>query len=403
MKRLFCILLSLMMLVVFTIPALADFDSSIRESVVVVRPVVNTSEGFIDFGWGTGFFIGNTSENPQYIVTNYHVVENFVEYGSGELIDSSLEARSVIRIYYSSSEYEEAYLVDYNEIKDIALLRLSAPTTQRKALPICEPSENDIGNVIYAVGFPGLSENMFLASTTSWGINDVTVTSGALSRMIVTQGTGTQELQIDCTIRPGNSGGPLVNEKGQVLGINTHSVSMTDNSVEEIHYAVNITELIPMLKLHNVDYTMAGNEISTGLIIGIVCGVVLLALIVIVVVIIVKKKDRKQAVPVIRSLAPQHANMRTVVSDNPVVIGRNDNECTIVYQKDTPGVSGRHCTVTFDKKENCFVLNDLNSTYGTFLQNGQKLTPNIPYKLKSGDSFYIGKRDNMMNVYIERI
>ena len=69
-----------------------------------------------------------------------------------------------------------------------------------------------VGSTIYAVGYPGLAENVFADATTTWGPSDVSVTSGSISRLLTTSGTGQMRLQIDCVIRHGNSGGPLVNE-----------------------------------------------------------------------------------------------------------------------------------------------------------------------------------------------
>ncbi len=46
-------------------------------------------------------------------------------------------------------------------------------------------------------------------------------------------------------------------------------------------------------------------------------------------------------------------------------------------------------------------MTDLSSTYGTYLQNGQKLMPNTPYHIHSGDQFYLGERANMLQVNVE--
>ena len=56
---------------------------------------------------------------------------------------------------------------------------------------------------------------------------------------------------------------------------------------------------------------------------------------------------------------------------SPVQLGRDAAVCRLVYQDGTPGVSSKHCQVCFDQREGVFVVTDLNSTYGTFLSNGQ--------------------------------
>ena len=55
--------------------------------------------------------------------------------------------------------------------------------------------------------------------------------------------------------------------------------------------------------------------------------------------------------------------------------------------------------MSFEQGE--FVLTDLNSTYGTFLSNGQRVAPNSPVKLAPKSSFYLGEADNAVYVDLE--
>ena len=70
-----------------------------------------------------------------------------------------------------------------------------------------------------------------------------------------------------------------------------------------------------------------------------------------------------------------------------------------MYQDGTPGVSSRHCQVHYDERDGVFVVTDLNSTYGTFLANGQRISPNTPVKLPPKSSIYLGEVDN--TIYLE--
>ena len=101
-----------------------------------------------------------------------------------------------------------------------------------------------------------------------------------------------------------------------------------------------------------------------------------------------------------RSLSPQHRGTRVTLGAQPIVLGRGQ-DCTVVYQSNTPGVSGHHCSLSWDSASGEFILTDLSSTYGTFLANGQKLTPNMAYRLRSGDQFYLGERANLLQVSVE--
>ena len=139
-KRLLSLIAALCMLAALvSAPALAAEEnavSNVRNSVAVVNTGFDADGQWFSFGHGTGFFVGTPGEEPQYLITNHHVIDAFTEYGSGELVnletdDISLTGRAKIRVYYDSSTYDEAYLVDSNEIKDIALLKLDQPTEER--------------------------------------------------------------------------------------------------------------------------------------------------------------------------------------------------------------------------------------------------------------------------------
>ena len=334
--------------------------------------------------------MGEAGANPTHLITNYHVISDFVEYGQGELTTvlvngQEMTGRSKIRVYYDSEDYEEAYVVGYDSIKDIALLKLGAPTEKRTSIPVQEPSDTMVGSTVYAVGYPGLAENVFADATTSWGTSDATVTSGTISRLFLTAGTGTSSVQIDCEIKSGNSGGPLVNDSSAAIGVNTYSVSDTDNN--SIKYAISISEVIPLLNQYGVAHTTADSvtsdapaedsaveavapvsepapieePVSGGFpVVPVVIAVVVVAAAVAVVLVLMNSKKKKgQAAPVqqppvphapvkqgyVRFLSPQHRGSRIPVRSQGILLGRSQ-ECAVVYQSRTPGVSGRHASLS---------------------------------------------------------
>lgn len=442
-KRVISAVTAMILVLCLCVPVSADFDPATRESVAVVYTCLDLDGGEYGFGWGSGFFVGEAGANPTYLITNYHVISDFVEYGRGELTTvlvngQEMTGRSKIRVYYDSKDFEEAYIVGFDSIKDIALLKLAAPTEKRTAIPVQEASDAMVGSTVYAVGYPGLAENVFADATTSWGKSDSTVTSGTISRMFMTAGTGTSSIQIDCEIKSGNSGGPLVNDSGAAVGICTYNVSDTDNN--SINYAISISEAITLMNQYGVPYTVAGSaadlaegtsedsaveamaepvpepepETSSFPVVPVVIAVVAAAAVLVVVVVLVSSKKKKgqaaqgqqapaQPTPVrqgyVRSLSPQHRGSRIPVTQG-ILLGRSQ-ECAVVYQSNTPGVSGRHASLSFDEASGDFLLTDLQSTYGTYLQNGQKLTPNMAYRLRSGDQFYLGEAGNLLQVDAE--
>lgn len=473
------------------VSAETDSINSVRESVVVVSCDREFSDIIDDenhtIGTGTGFFVDNEESNVQYLVTNYHVVKYFVEYGRGEWQESAYDedkaqyqyvgedegkgkgkgvplhikngevltvanGKMRLRVFYDSENYDEAYVVDSDEVKDIALLKLDAPTEKRKALTLCSPTEDMVGSTVYAVGYPGLSDNWIVDATSKWGPEDATVTKGVISRLLTKSGSGVRSIQTDAVIQHGNSGGPMINENGNVLGVNTFSVS---SQTENNNYAVNIDEVISMLKSNAVevklssDQEVINSEVEenseqgvvpepsveedtsqakgegktddvlnddsasglSGTNLTIVISVAAVAVLLIIVVILLSRKKKTSPAeraegnrggkPVVRSLSSQHNGAGFPLNGRQIIIGRNKASCTVVFGEKTPGVSSRHCSLSYDKSSGDFILTDLSSTYGTFLANGQKLVPQTPYHLHSGEQFYLGGDANMLRVEIE--
>lgn len=455
-KRIVSLALTVILLLAVPLTASADFDPETRNSVVVVETCLELDAGTVSFGWGTGFFVGEEGQDPMYLITNHHVIEPFLESGEGELVQAEttegvLTGRSKIRVFYDSDDFEEAYPVAYDEIKDLAVLKLGAATSKRTPLPLCSPTDNMVGSTIYAVGYPGLAENVFADATTTWGPSDVSVTSGSISRLLTTSGTGQMRLQIDCVIRHGNSGGPLVNEDGQVLGIAVSSVSDEEDS--SMYYGVNIDEVIPYLKQYDVPYVLqeAGatqsssetslaegtapardtivvpesteedpKESSGGVpaAVWVVIGVAVAAVAGVVIFLLLQKGKKTpaqvqpvqpapapapapQKVPVLRSLAQQHNGVRIPIQGRQILIGTSQGECQVVFRAGTPGVSRRHCSISFDAATGDFILTDLGSSFGTFLENRQKLAQGVPTRLRPGDRFYLGSPENLMSTGLE--
>lgn len=433
----------------------------------VVRTLQSGITG--EFSSGSGFFV-----NPQYIVTNCHVIDDYVESGEGSDTyyypvkyydyDEYGERYVVyyaiydyeLRVYYSKDDYDVAYVDEYGDVDkvDLAVLRLREPTDKRKPLTLMIPSDDMVGDTVYTVGFPGNAENDY-SSASQYGIEDVTVHKGSINRFVANSGVGVERIAIDATIQHGNSGGPLVTEDGYVIGVNTNVISNSPytDQIEADYYAINASEVVRFLDKSSVKYELAGDSKEGGeteageeatedseestdeapaednsgsgsnsMLIVIVIAVVAIAAIAAVV--LNKKKKggfgssgasdiqhtvAAQPMPapapvpsrqaMIRSLSTQHNGMTVAVhAGTPVMIGRDPANCKIVFKEGTEGVSGRHCSVSFDAGTNEFILTDLRSTYGTFLTNGQKLTPNVPYKLKAGDSFYLGVNANSLRV-----
>ncbi len=312
-RNLAAALLAALMLCLNTAPALADFDQSALDGIVMITTGAPDDSGAMSYWRGTGFFIGAKGENPQYIVTNCHVVEEFIlagkALGGGQL-----------HVLFDKNDEAEAYLVDYDAEKDIAVLRLAEATEKRIPLPLKTPQESALGSEAYAVGYP-LAADITVQAVNSFSQKDATVTTGSISRFLTESGTGRNLIQTDAALGGGNSGGPLIDSSGAVIGINTAGSKLDQN----LFYAVSVGEVLPLLDKNSIPYARAEEQAVPEiplLYIGIAAAAVLFIVIAAVVLLARKKKPARPAPaqsvpakgeaagsPVLRSMAPQHGGM----------------------------------------------------------------------------------------------
>ena len=387
------------------VPASAAFDQGVLDGIVLISSGAPDSTGEMSYWRGTGFFVGQQGEDPQYIVTNCHVVEEFIlagkALGGGEL-----------SVFFDEDTQEEAYLVDYDYEKDVALLKLAEPTDQRVSLSMREAPESALGDEVYAVGYP-LAADLTVQSVTSASKSDATVTTGSISRFLTESGTGRKLIQTDAALSGGNSGGPLTDGDGTVIGINTAGSDLDQN----LFYAVSVSEILPLLDRNNISYTLADSTSGSSLPLYGIAGGAVVVVVVIVIAVAASKKRKKAGQPsqpqtpaapaqsgpspIIRSMSTQHGGMTVQLHHQPVQVGRDSATCRLVFRENTPGVSAHHCQIYFDEQSQVFVVTDLGSTYGTFLAGGQRIAPESPVKLPPPSSMYLGEPDNTLYLDLE--
>ena len=425
------------------------FDDNVKSGVVAITDYMTNATTYAktDSGYqeleqyseywssGSGFFVGDTTDNPTMIVTNCHVVESYIESGegagnlfyTGEYYNNKYPIyvkaeSSELRVYFSEDDYELAYVDCYGDSSkvDLAVLRLREGTDKRHSLKLTETDESMVGDTVYTVGFPGNADNYFTGAS-KYGVNDVTVHKGSISKFVMNEGKGVERIATDAAIQHGNSGGPLVTEEGYVIGVNTNvwSQSPYSGQIEADYYAINSSELMRFLDKNNIPYQTAKTSSGAGMAFSAIVGAAAIVGIgAFAASSIKKKKNQTQGQPnlkvspnaaapaakkaVIRSMSAQHNGKVFPVGKAPLTIGRDPSSCQIVYIKGTTGVSGKHCTIYFDSSTGLFTLTDLNSSFGTYLINGLKLNANTPVNLKPGDSFYVGDKANILKVEVEQ-
>ena len=167
---------------------------------------------------GSGFVL--TTDG--YIVTNYHVVEN---------------AETVKVTMYNGDEYDARY-VGGDEDYDIAVIKVEASDLQ--AVTLGDSERLNVGDHVLAIGNP-LGELTF---SMSGGM------VSSVNRAINVDGTPFNMIQTDASINHGNSGGPLFNSFGEVVGIVSAKLESTSSgsSVEGLGFAIPINDVISMIQ-----------------------------------------------------------------------------------------------------------------------------------------------------------
>lgn len=384
-----------------------------RNGVVYVQAVAYDDKGSSLISSGTGWAIGKPGEPVEYIVTNGHVVEAGYMYPK-----QYANITGGINIYFSAAEndYVVGQVVYYSAPteKDIAIIKLPSATDKRTALRLRSSSEVEVGETVYALGYPGTAK--VGQDFKTYDQNDITLTRGVISKKMTPNFSTYSAFQMDTYISGGNSGGPLVDENGFVVGINSAGIEASGIDIG-MNYAIVTDELTKILDSERIEYTLAGGGLSwtqpwfayVFLPIGVLAligGIILL----------VTSKKGGQGAPapagaaagmgsgkaparggrgpvekraVLRGVTGKYSGQSFDLLKGKVVIGRDPATCNIVFDKNTPGISGRHCQVVYDPNEDCFIITDLGSSYGTFLGNGKKLTANVAEKLSTGDTFYL--------------
>jgi putative serine protease PepD len=174
--------------------------AAVRDSVVAIT--VATPNGG---GEGSGVVI----DAEGLVLTNDHVVGSAT--GSG-----------MITVTLADGRLYEAALVGTDPTTDIAVVRLVDPPADLTAATLGDSSTVVVGSAVMAVGNP-----LGLDSTVTTGI------VSAVDRPVTTREQGsdsavvTNAIQVDAAVNPGNSGGPLFNSRGEVIGINSSIATLS--------------------------------------------------------------------------------------------------------------------------------------------------------------------------------
>jgi hypothetical protein len=152
---------------------------------------------FTDKCTGSGFVISTNG----YFVTNQHVID-----GASRVLIAGQDGKKIT-----------AEVVDSNESRDLAILKVSEGSWS--AVQLGDMDNVGMGDTVFAIGSPGGVDTVLQFTATRGIVSSVRVLPSATNPNI-----NVQYIQTDAAINSGNSGGPLVNDAGKVIGVNSWKI-----------------------------------------------------------------------------------------------------------------------------------------------------------------------------------
>lgn len=238
------LILAFLSLLAFAAPARADDISAAGRGVVRIVTIAVADDEVVGFGHGSGLAI-----SPTRILTNAHVVELAARYPGNVVIGvvPSQGAKSV-----------QGKLVSVDPEHDLALIEVSGVRLSPLAFSSTAPNE---GEALVALGYPG---NVDLATAQSSAdfitpmspVRSQGVFSGRRSLM------GTEMLLHTANIARGNSGGPLLDRCGRVLGVNS-ALTRSDEGDASFAFAIAYSEVAAFLRGAQQPFTSVATPCQT--------------------------------------------------------------------------------------------------------------------------------------------
>ena len=198
----------------------SDIYSQTKSAIVLI---IAYDENQIPLSQGSGFFI-----NPTTVITNFHVIE-----GSSEV---------KIKPIGSDKYLPKSIPIKVSETHDIAIIQTSEYTNQLEM----DTSSQEVGEKVFAIGNPSGLEG--------------TISEGIVSGI---RTTDFDVIQITAPISPGSSGGPVLDEKGRVIGISTFTLANSQNLnfAVPVKYIASCSNYVPTKKVKKSQRIQSNNGI----------------------------------------------------------------------------------------------------------------------------------------------
>ena len=367
----------------------------------VVRVVCTKSGMGADSG--SAFAVGA----GKHFITNWHVVKKSAWGWQVYILDAD-------------QEYIRCNITASDENLDVAIL---SPRTDFHKQPaeIANLNEIPVGEDVYAMGFPGISD---VDDNVISGAEGITVTKGIVSRII--KNGGVFYVQTDAALNYGNSGGPLFDEKGRVIGINTMIADREYGaSAEGVAWAVRIDQILPLLQKFSIGCGVKkgpkeetqknaeepgikhktgkrdSNTESSGVftVTDNIAGLYFYCIVPIILcaaAYLCHSHFKNRIPPSYIDCKRGHFAGHHFPISTAFTIGRSASS-SLRYPEKFPGVSREHCKIIYSAAGRYYTITD-SSTFGTNV-NGRPVNRASAYVLRAGDSISFAN-DNELFVFM---
>lgn len=398
-RRIGSLLLILVLVMSLAVPCMAAQTNAISEARngVVRILAIDPSTGY--GVTGSGFGVGKAGEETDYFITNWHVITSSGEYKIGELeiyilLSNDAVTETADGLYIDPTETIQCQVIySADQYPDVAILKAARKVPGRVALVLRSAREVAIASQVYSLGYPAAADIATVSQAeTAYkyaDVDSVHINGGVVSKLSSFELFGnTYCLEHDAHINNGNSGGPLVDENGCVVGINTYGVSTDDF----LNYSVYIDYAMGYLNELGIDYDYVGGEDPDPFpVVPVAVGAAVVVILAVVVLVVLKKRKPAETAPVDTGLRVQFSPDAMLSSKRYVINGTlrfgRAPDCNILYGNNAPGISSHHCEIVVEQGQ--VYIRDLNSTYGTFV-NGSRIPANQPVPLHVGTTVSLG-------------
>lgn len=368
---------------------------------------------------GSGVIISHDG----YILTNHHVVQY-----EDEQAEPGRKVIILKKDIDGSKDYIEGEVRVVDLQSDLAIVKIDKTGLEHINLAFSSPSK---GDKVYALGFPAVADDLLGTEIDTKNLDSVpqnfieaTFTQGVISREAsfssYEHAKEQSWYQHSATIHPGNSGGPLLNQCGQLVGINTFG----HEAVPGMYFASTLTYVSKFLNDQHIPFTQDHETCSQSIVPAWMIGLLsLLTVLVMASIYLAIKKPKVIREKVLETYSQwiRRAKSNQSSSDLPDInrllkddqwqlISTTDNKTLYIFDalydnatwiigRDAKvadiklydnSVSKAHLTLSY--KDNHFYIEDMNSTNGTKL-DGQRIRPFVRVQVSKNSHINIGAHE----------